>query len=282
MPRLPALVLAVALFLVGASTAHAGLSTWSSLPGLNALSDANWVRVYATDTPPNIIYAGTEGDGVYKSVNAGVTWTPFSAGLDAGARNVRTIFTSNSKVYAGTEDGLWATSGGAWSPMAQGPEEDPENPVKLNHSVQTVLSGPFGSMLAGTFAAGVFKSSDGGKTWTPPAPANGMPAGETVWSLAKFANFVFAATTSGIYRSFDFGATWTLASGGIPSSATTLRVFGDDKAPNIYYAGTASNGMYRSINGGLTWQPINDGLGNMTIRALVPFFGADQTRLYAA
>src|SRR4051812_23772112 len=69
MHRLAAFVLAVALLLAGASTAHAGLSTWSSLPGLDAGAGASWVRVYAAEGPPkvNVLYAGTEGDGVYKS-----------------------------------------------------------------------------------------------------------------------------------------------------------------------------------------------------------------------
>src|SRR3954471_7097695 len=166
--RLPALVLAAALALIACSTAQAGLSTWSSLPGLDAASNANWVRVYANEGPPkiNVLYAGTEGDGVYKSTNAGLTWAPFSGGLDEqAARNIRTIFTGDGKVWVGTEAGLFASSGGAFSPVAQGPEDDPQHPTKLNHSVQAVLTGPFGSVLAGTFGDGVYKSGDDGNTW---------------------------------------------------------------------------------------------------------------------
>src|SRR4051812_18483673 len=102
-PRSAALLVVAALALVAAPTAHAGLSTWNSLPGLTAADDANWVRVYANGTPPNIMYAGTEGDGVYKSVNAGLTWAPFNAGLDdAGAKSIRTIYTGlGSKVCVG-------------------------------------------------------------------------------------------------------------------------------------------------------------------------------------
>ncbi|MEA2481791.1 MAG: hypothetical protein QOJ07_3713 [Thermoleophilaceae bacterium] len=272
---------------IAAAPAQAGLSNWTSLPGLNSASGANWVREYATGTPPTTIYAATEGDGVYRSVTDGVSWSNFSSGLEStpGAMDVRTVFNAGGKVYAGTSAGLFAsTGGGSWQPVAQGPEDDPAHPKKLNRSVQTVLSGPTGQLLAGTFAGGVYKSTDDGATWSPPAPGNGMPAGETVWSLASLApNVIFAATSSGMYRSIDFGSTWTLASDGI--SGTTLRVFADGTRPNIYYAATPGDGVFRSINAGITWSEINGtgahALGDLTVRALQQFNGVNETRLYA-
>jgi hypothetical protein len=148
--------------------------------------------------------------------------------------------------------------------------------------VQAVLSVTGGGLLAGTAFHGVAKSSDGGGTWTPAPPGNGMAAGETVWSLTSVGPIVFAATTEGVYRSFDFGSTWSLASDGIPGSATVLRVIADGTNPNIVYAGTASDGLYRSLNLGITWAPINAGLGNETVRGLQQFSGPTTTRLYAA
>ena len=87
--------------------------------------------------------------------------------------NVRTVFTSGvSTVYAGTTAGLFKSEGGgAFQPVAQGPEEDPKNPKKLNQAVQTVFTGLVpGQMLAGVASGGVYKSTDGGATWQPPAP----------------------------------------------------------------------------------------------------------------
>jgi hypothetical protein len=276
--------IAVALLALVAPAARAGLSTWTSLAGLSEVNGASWVRVYATGTPPTTIYAGTEGDGMFKSVNDGLSWEPFSSGLEGEGMSIRAIFTSNSKVYAGTDGGLFANAGGGWQPVAQGPEEDPQHPKKLNAAVQAVISLPGGTMLAGTASFGVFKSTDGGETWTPPAEGNGMPNdGQTVWGFASFANFVWAATSSGIYRSADFGSTWTLASDGIPESATTLAVFPDSKIPTIYYAATASDGLYRTINGGITWQPLDPkDFDGGTIRGVQEFSGETQTRLYTA
>ncbi len=264
--------------------AQANLNTWGGLTGLNAASGANWVREYATGLPPTTIYAATEGDGVWKSVNDGLTWTNFSSGLECacGAMNVRTVYTSGTTVYAGTTAGLFMNPGTGWTPVAQGPEDDPAHPKNLNQAVQAVLSPIAGQMLAGVASGGVYKSSDSGKTWQPPAPGNGMASSETVWSFAQLIpGSVFAATSSGIYRSLDGGSTWQLKSDGI--SGTMLRVAADSHRPNIFYA-VGSGGVYRTINFGETWSDISgsgsSALLNTQARALTVFSGVDQTRLY--
>lgn len=270
--------IAVGCALGAAPAAHAGLSTWSSLPG----SEGRWVREYATGSPASTIYAALEGGaGVLRSTNSGISWSSFEAGLPGGdARNVRAVIASGSDVLIGTGVGVFRSqSGGAWQPLGQGEESDPKT---LNRSVQALLNAG-GTLLAGTFAAGVSRSTDGGATWIRPAGGNGMPAGETVWSLTSFGPLVLAATSSGVYRSSDSGASWSPASDGLPFSPI-LRVFGDDANPNIYYAGTAGSGMYRTINAGVTWQPVNEGLGPSTIRDFTTVFnpGKNETRFYAA
>jgi hypothetical protein len=292
--RRGALVAVLALVTL-APAAHAGLSDWTSLTGLTESDGASWVRVYATGTPPTTMYAGTEGDGIYKTTNDGLSWSPFSTGLEGQGMSIRTIYTSGGKVYAGTDGGLFSapdstSAGGSWTPVAQGPETDPQHPTKLNAAVQAVISLTGGPMLAGTASFGVYKSTDGGNTWTPPAENNGMAAGTTVWSFASFANFVWAATSDGIYRSSNQGSTWTLASDGIPPGAITLGIFQDTQNPLIYYAETGSDGIYRSIDGAISWQPVNGdpggevfgGSSTPIVRAMLEFSGQSQTRLYTA
>ena len=281
---------------IAAPVAHAGLSDWTPLVGLSANSPGGpqWVREYATGTPPTTIYAGTEGNGVFKSVNDGVTWAPFNDGLDEPGNSVYALYTSGGMIYAGTDSGLFSapdtiSSAGSWTPVAQGTDPDPSHPTKLNQAVQAVISLTGGPMLAGTVSQGVYKSTDKGQTWTPPADDNGMPAGTTVWSFASFANFVWAATSNGIYRSSDQGSTWSLSSDGIPFTVT-LGVFQDTQNPLIYYAETGSDGIYRSIDGGTTWQSVNGDPGGEQfggdstpiVRAIQEFSGATQTRLYTA
>lgn len=269
--------------LITFAAAPAADANWLGLPGLGS-GTADWVREYATDSTKVTMYAATEDDGVFRSTNNGVTWNAFNTGLDGipGAKNVRTVFTSGTTVYAGTTAGLFKSAGGGgFQPVAQGPEQDPKNPKKLNQAVQAVFSGvlPGSPMLAAVASGGVYKSTDGGETWQKPAPGNGMVAAETVWSLGSFKDngaLVYAATQSGIYISLDFGSSWTLSNDGI--TGQTMRAWADDKYPNIYYAGT-TDGLFRSINAGITWNRISE---DTTVRAITQFNGVDKKRIYAA
>jgi hypothetical protein len=277
---LPALVPAV--LAMSATPASAGINTWTGLGGLNAASDAHHVREYTAGVVPTTIYAATEGNGVYKTENNGLSWAPMNSGLNApGAKDIRTVFKSGTTMYAGTGAGLYKSAGGGWTPVAQGAEENPKDPKKLNAAVQTLLKSN-GTMLAGVASGGVYRSFDGGETWKPPAPGNGMTRSETVWSLTEFLpGVVFAATSSGVYRSLDSGASWSLANDGI--TGTVLRVFKDEKAPNIYYA-AGHDGIFRTINGAVTWAKVNNGSGDNVpkgiIRAMQQLSGVDLTRLY--
>jgi hypothetical protein len=277
-----------------APAAWAGVSKWTSLPGLTAATKATWVRVYTPGTASTTLYAGTEGSGVFKSVDGGLTWKPFSTGLPSGDKAIRAIVVVAGKVYAGTDAGLFSTadtnsSSGSWKPLAQGPNPDPGHPTKLNASVQAVISPASGALLAGTVSSGVYRSTDSGATWKPPANNSGMPAGTTVWSFASFASSVWAATSNGIYRSANQGSTWSLKNDGIPFDVT-LGVFQDTQNPAVYYAETGSTGVYRSTDGATSWKSINGGpkgepfggASTPTIHALKEVSGPSQTRLYAA
>jgi len=268
---------ALGLLLTPAAAAQAN---WGALTGLNHASGGGWVRALERDAvAPTTVYAATEGGGVFRSTNGGGSFSPLSAGLVTGsARTVRAILPLAGRVLAGTQEGVFLLNGSTWTAIGQG-----EGHGKLNASVQALLD-VGGTLLAGTFAGGVFRSSDDGQTWLPPGPGSGMPAGETVWSLRAFGPMVLAATTSGVYRSLDGGVTWTPSGDGIPPGVTAFRVFRDELLPNVWYAGTGS-GVYRSLDAGLSWSPASDGLpagSNGAVRDLRSVMTAEGTRLYAA
>jgi photosystem II stability/assembly factor-like uncharacterized protein len=283
-------VLVVAL--AGAPAAHAAIpappSQWYGLPGLNAASGAQWVRALAFSTPPSVVVAGLEGGGVFRSVNGGATWSAFNDGLpNPLITNVRALLTSSTgtTIIAGTDLGLFRSSGGgAWQPLAQGPEPDPAKPTKLNGSVQALLSVTGGStVLAGVFSGGVFRSTDGGETWSPPPANSGMPAAETVYGLTEnVPGLVYATAGSGVYVSTDQGTTWKRVSDGIPGSASPITTWAYPERPQVLFTSTGSNGVYRSLNAGVTWAAVNDGLGAVRARGFQILTASQGAHLYAA
>ena len=108
----------------------------------------------ATAGKTNVIYAATAGNGVYRSSDAGVTWSA----LSGGPRDVSHAAVGRDGVYyatGNTDDAVWKFAGGVWSqlPAPRGAHSvavDPFNPAHV------VLTNDGGSLA---------HSRDGGRTW---------------------------------------------------------------------------------------------------------------------
>jgi photosystem II stability/assembly factor-like uncharacterized protein len=199
---------------------------------------------------PNIIYVGSgeglqrpdlsTGDGIYKSTDAGKTWTHL------GIRDAQQI------------------------PMIA---VDPTNPNRL---FVAVLGHPYGANPE----RGIFRSTDGGKTFEKVLyhdenvgaidvvldPSNPQIVYAALWENrhGPWENAVFAGPDSGVYKSTDGGTTWTQLTTGLPAGELLGRAGLEVCAANpkrLYaIAGTKkeSGGVYRSDDAGKTWTRVND------------------------
>ncbi len=111
----------------------------------------------------------------------------------------------------------------------------------------------------GTYGAGVFKSSDGGNSWTQ--KINGL-ANPLIQSLAispQNSAILYAGTyNSGIYKSTDGGNSWANANAGVSGSLIVYDVEVDPSNPaNVYFASRKSGSLvgqvYKSTNAGQSW-----------------------------
>ncbi len=220
--------------------------------------------VAVSDWDPNVVYVGggektvrgnvSHGDGIWKSVDAGKTWT--SIGL-TDSRHISRI-----RIHPKDPDRLWVCAMG----HLFGPNEE----------------------------RGVFSSKDGGATWTKSLFVNAdagcvdlamdpnnpriLYAGfwrvlRTPWSLES------GGEGSGLWKSTDGGDTWTELSSkpGLPESTwgiVGVTVSGSD-SENLYAMVEAEEGgVFRSRDGGETWARTND---SRDLRQRAWYY----TRLYA-
>ncbi|MBI5085000.1 MAG: glycosyl hydrolase [Acidobacteria bacterium] len=199
--------------------------------------------IAVADSNPNVVYAGmgegcirgnvSHGDGVYRSTDAGKTWT--RAGLDntrhiprirIHPRDPNTAWAAVLGHIFGPHDdrGVYKTTDGGktWRKLLFKSNRagaidlvlDPSNPDILYAALWDVKRTPY-SLESGGPASGLFKSTDGGETWTDISASQGLPKGplgrigiavspvnpERVWAQIE-------AADGGLYRSDDAGKTW--------------------------------------------------------------------------
>lgn len=270
------------------ATPPAGTPVWTSIGPTRANKTQNGIKLSVTDsgrlrnilphpTDPNTLYVLSSSGGVWKTSNFESpypNWVPItdkvittSGGALAMGRNPDTLYFGTGDPFDGIPlvggAMLRTTDGGAsWSPFFALPGAGMVLDVKVD------TSGAQDVVLVGT-DAGVFRSSDGGATYSKVlVPAGG--AGTRVWSLARTsAGWLATAAASGyytpanLYRSTDSGASWTPVNAPVLTAGagritlavgTPGDVFVYAFAAKSYNDGVGGQkDLLRSTDGGLTW-----------------------------
>jgi photosystem II stability/assembly factor-like uncharacterized protein len=165
------------------------------------------------------LYAGTAGQGLFSSQDAGHTWSAAFPGdyvpdLALSPSHPTTAVASLRDRLVRTDDG-----GGSWSvvpvPWAR------DEVVSLLWTADPLM-GATGTLWAGSGQGQVYRSQDGGDTWV--AMGNGVPAQGGVLALATADGRLLAAAWTGVYATDDDGQSWTYLSPslGAPDANTLL------------------------------------------------------------
>ena len=205
----------------------------------------------ATGVPgrPNEFYMGAVNGGVWKSIDAGRVWTPiFDAVPMASIGAIAVAPSAPNTVYVGSGestlrdstgfgDGMYKSTdaGRSWTHIGLADTQhigkiavDPRNPNIL-------FVAAIGHLYAANTERGLFRSRDGGRSWTKVLgkgddvgavevvidPSNSQVVYAGLWNTRRPPWFTYAPTNGpggGIYKSTDGGTTWTQLSHGLPQS----------------------------------------------------------------
>ena len=181
-------------------------------------------RIAFHPTNANIIYIGAPSGNLWKTIDGGTSWESVTDGLaNPGVAGVAISPTNGNLIYILTGDG------------------DSYNPGYFVYA--------YGSSRP---SSGVFKSTDGGATWTEAGPlyTGGDYEGHRLRVSPTNGNYLFATTSQGIYRTTDGGANWTQVKTGEHWDVEFKP--GND---SVVYA-TSGSAIFYSTQGGRsgTWQ----------------------------
>ncbi len=204
------------------------------------------------------------GGPAFRSSDAGLTWNASRSGLTRTSLYALAV-APGTAIYAGADDetagGLFksADGGGSWISSSTGIFD-----LRV-HSIVVDPSTP-ATVYAGTRTLGVYKSTNGGASWSS-TPLNNVFV--TALAIDPGApGTIYAGTdANGIYKSTTGGGSWSVVNSGLVSSPIHSIVV-DPNSTSTVYAATAV-GVYKSVNGGLSWTAASSGLFDPNINVLV-------------
>ncbi|MBV9125902.1 MAG: hypothetical protein JO112_21335 [Planctomycetes bacterium] len=213
---------------------------------------------------PHRLYVGTIGEGLFRSLDAGQTFVRACDGMfvECHVRALAVHPKDPGLLYLGSEQGLFRSTDGAgrWERI-----ESPLNGLQI-WSILLLPHAPE-VILAGTCPSRLFRSEDGGRTWTEPAApfvkecprimhtrvttlTADLANPETVWAGVEI---------DGLWRSRDAGRTWKAVGQGLSSrDIHGLVTIPGNGRPSTLLAST-NNDLNRSTDDGETWQPLQIG-----------------------
>ena len=265
---------------------------WESVSDNSVFGTGSVGAIAVSDSDPNVVYVGmgespirgnvSHGDGVYKSTDAGKTWKRVGLEDTRQIARIRIHRKNPDLVYVAALGHVWGPNeqrgvfrskdgGKTWEKVLFRSNKagaidlilDPSNPSIVYAGFWEVYRKPW-TLESGGPGSGIFKSTDGGDTWTELTRNNGLPRGtigkigiavspansDRLWAIVE-------AEDGGVFRSDNGGQTWSRVNEERRLRQRAwyyTRIYADPKNADTVYV--LNTGFYRSNDGGRTFTGI--------------------------
>ncbi|PDH42044.1 MAG: hypothetical protein CND83_02260, partial [Rhodothermaeota bacterium MED-G19] len=230
-------------------TSAAATATFTERGPRNVAGRTRTILIDVADASGNTWIAGNVGGGVWKTSDQGSTWTNLSPDMENIAVTTLAQSANNPQIlYAGTGEG-WVGN------------------------------------LDAIDGSGIFKSSDGGSTWSNITPLSGGELNPDFRAVSRAiadpndANVLVVSASDKIYRTSDGGTTWSQVYDG---AWTVMHVISAKSDFNIQYAAVKNEGIVKSIDAGLTWSSTANFPVTTANRMEIAASSTDPNKMYAA
>jgi photosystem II stability/assembly factor-like uncharacterized protein len=283
----------------GSATSGAGSSATDKLKNLDfreigpAIMGGRIDDVAVVESNPNIVYVGPATGGVWKTTNNGTTWEPlFDKESNPSVGDIAIAPSDPSVIWVGTGepnnrqssswgDGIYKSldGGKTWKNMGLAATKHIGRVVIHPRNPDVVYVAALGHLWGPNPERGVYKTTDGGKTWTQVLKINDNTGVSDIAMDPVSPDTLYAAAyerrrtpfgfngggpDGAIYKTTDGGATWKKLTKGLPyENGGDVGRIGLDiyrKDPNIVYAIVQheKGGTFRSEDKGETWKKMGD------------------------
>ena len=246
----------------------------------------------------NIWYVAVGSGGVWKTENAGTTWTPlfdeqasYSTGcITLDPQNPATVWVGSGENVGGRHvaygDGIYRSKDGgkSWENMGLKKSEHISKIIVHPDNSNVVWVAAQGPLWNKGGERGVYKTNNGGKTWKRVLGNSEWTGATDIMIDPRNPQILYAATWdrhrtvaalmgggpgSGIHKSTDGGETWEELTNGLPqSNMGKIGLAISPQQPDVVYAAIeldrTTGGVYRSADQGASWKKMSDAVSGAT------------------
>ena len=239
---------------------------------------------------PNVYYVGGAAGGVFKTMDGGLKWKAIFEHEATASIGAIAIAPSNPNfVWVGTGEGnirndvidgkgvyFSPDAGHSWQFMGLAETQQISSIAIDPHDPNTVFVAALGHSWGPNAGRGVFRTTDGGKSWKKVlfvndttgaadlamAPGNGKVLFAAMWEFRRYPwDMVNGGPGSGVYRTTDGGETWTKLKKGLPEGPVgrIAVAVAPSNPEHVYALIAAKHGMlWQSMDMGDSWSEVTD------------------------